>query len=46
MIQRTFRVANALDKDETLKRMELGMMGTQVCVRNYNVIRDGSIKIC
>ncbi len=47
MIQRTFKVASKVfDGNRTLRRMELGLMSTQICVRNYNVIRDESIKIC
>lgn len=46
MIQRTFHdIPSRFDHDELFVAMDLGLVGTQVCVRNTEVIKGNSIKI-
>lgn len=45
MIQRTFRVKSKLfDRNKLISIMDLHLNGTQICVRNKNVINGNSIK--
>ena len=46
MIQRTFKVERSIfDKSELFVSMELSLLGTQICVRNHNVVKKGSIRL-
>lgn len=46
MIQRTFKVERSIfDQSEIFVAMELSLLGTQICVRNHNVIKKGSMKL-
>lgn len=45
MIQRTFEVPSKYDKLELFVDMELKLLGTQICVRNNEVIKGNSLKI-
>ena len=46
MIQRTFKVERSIfDYSELFVAMELSLLGTQICVRNHNVIKEGSMKV-
>lgn len=45
MIQRTFHVPSYFDTDELFAAMELTLVGTQICVKNNEVIKGNSMKV-
>lgn len=46
MIQRTFKVEKSIfDGSKLFMAMEINLVGTQICVRNHNVIKKGTIRL-